>query len=310
MSFCNTAGNCCPANTYCTVDIFQNGACCAHGASCTGLSSPVTELATGSWPASSAASAHRAPRVFVGLAHWMNLGLGYPVSDTSASDGVVGDVCFEEENLSPEASVPGADIKKGGGCSHGGGHGGSDGGSDGGHGTEGGDVGRGSAKAGVQGAGGRGATGGVSETAPVPLPLKFLGFPFVLARHAGAAIHPTINMTSDAIGKLKLMGANEAMIMAQNKTSSAASMPRPRRVFGLGFALIHRVRAATLPIKTTIPHPSAVAKFIGGNAYYLEKVNYTSNAADRAQLPRVVSFTLALARHIKNTVLGTHNVDQ
>ncbi|KAH0829479.1 hypothetical protein FOPE_10872 [Fonsecaea pedrosoi] len=117
-------------------------------------------------------------------------------------------------------------------------------------------------------------------------------------------------MTSDAIGKLKLMGANEAMIMAQNKTSSAASMPRPRRVFGLGFALIHRVRAATPPIKTTIPHPSAVAKFIGGNAYYLEKMNYTSNAADRAQSPRVVSVPLALARHIKTTVLGTHNVDQ
>ncbi|OQU97982.1 hypothetical protein CLAIMM_03829 [Cladophialophora immunda] len=234
----------------------------------------------------------------------MKLGSTCPANDELVSKAAAGEMCLEEENqggvsttetMSPKIS--GVDIgdKKGGGGGHGGGGKG---------GGAGGEAGRGAGGAGVQGAGNRGATGEAGRAFAVPKPMKLLGLPFVLARHVKAAILPIVNTTSEAAGMLKLTGANEAMIMGQNKTSVAPSMPRPSRLFGLAFALAEQIRAATLLTKNRTTRPSGEVKFMGGNVYYLENANHTSDAAGRPRFARIFRLPLVLAGYMKATVLA------
>ncbi|KIW94849.1 uncharacterized protein Z519_04827 [Cladophialophora bantiana CBS 173.52] len=112
--------------------------------------------------------------------------------------------------------------------------------------------------------------------------MKVFGVPFVLVRHVKVAILPIVNTTSEAVGKLKLMGANEAMVMAQTGTTSAANRLRPLRLFTLASALTQQIGAGALLAKNETAHSAAEATFMGGNIYYLDNANRTSNAASGA----------------------------
>ncbi|EXJ70915.1 uncharacterized protein A1O5_05907 [Cladophialophora psammophila CBS 110553] len=302
MTFYDAIDNYYPSSsTYYTVDILQSGACCAFGASRTGLSNPVTRLATGNWPFSGAASTVQPPRAFIVLARSMIFGSACPADKGPPISGAAaGEMCLGEENegdvsISPatlsRASSADVEDKKGGG----------------GSGRVGGTL-PGSGIVVIQpAAGNRGATGGAGKASVGPQLMKLFGVPFVLVRHVKAAILPIENTTSEAGGKLKIMGANEAMIMVQNETTSAASMLRPLRLFSLALALTQPIGAGALPAENETAHSAEEVTIMGGNIYYLDNANRTSNTASGPRVPRIFSIPFALARHAKASVLKHQN---
>ncbi|KAJ9614144.1 hypothetical protein H2200_002280 [Cladophialophora chaetospira] len=273
MELCKV-GNCCPVNSYCTVDGSGNGACCGNGAVCTGLSTPLPAWTIATLPASGAANSLKPAKAFSVLARFLGLGSAHPALKRS----------FPVLEKSSNTTASDAEEKKGGGGGHGGGGGG--GGCGGGTGSSGSSGGRGSSEGGNS----RGGTSGSSSTAPVSRPAQLFGIPFAVARQVKAASSWTNKSDSVTAPKNKFMGPNPQIIKADhNLTNSASGMPRPLKLFGLPVALAHRIQAAVSQVEGSAPKSVPKLKFMGANMAMIRTQNQTSGCPGKPRPNPIVS---------------------
>ncbi|OCT54208.1 hypothetical protein CLCR_00308 [Cladophialophora carrionii] len=224
MAFCDGLWNCCPGGTYCTVDSQGAGACCANGAACTGLSTPIPAQA---WSNTGVESTPRPRRIFGFLARLARSSSWYTADNSAAADLAA--------TYEPDApKVEGKNEGGGGGKGHG-------------------EVAVAdpAPKLNLTSAKATFAQNAMSWGAPMPRPSSLPDVsvaPVGFARQIRPAIVPSKTPTSRSAPKLKFIGANPATIKSQqNQTSSGAGVSRPLSVFKFPVIFANNIKAAFLP---------------------------------------------------------------
>ena len=142
-------------------------------------------------------------------------------------------------------------------------------------------------------------TGGTTR---LPQPLKMFGFADGLAKKAVAVNFSLQNAASSLEPKLKIIGANAAMVKARYQTNGGSGLPRPARIFAFSITLAtHIKRALSSPF--VVDHISNATEnsatgpedHKGGRLGGKGGGAYSGSVAPRP--PRVFTIFIAFANH-------------